>query len=581
MPEAYLTAYNLYAKGDLAAARSHLEAHLRGTPGDQPACFLLGVIDLEEGALQGGLNRLEAALKDFQPPAPLCHRIGRVLFEQKQYQRAAQWLGRALKIDPGLSASHYWLGNTLRLLGEAKAAEASFKEAIRLAPGQARAHVSLAYLYREEGLRNEAAEAMLGLAKITPDNIATMKKIGKFLADINRLDMAEKILTKILPEENENPEFLIRLGQIRQKLGLLEEAAQVYRRAIIRNPSAGPAYLGLADVKTYESPEETDAIILRQALDNDGVSRDGIICSHFALGKIHDDCRDYVHAFEHYQQANSLKAEETTFDREVFRALVQNIVNTFKHDVLNAFPKTPVPGPTPVFIIGMVRAGTTLVEDTLDIHPKVFGAGDLALVGKLAEGLGKRAGLSGAYPDYIPALDHASLQGAAHYYLKKVAAESAGEAFIVDSNPLNFMHLGLIAGLFPNARVIHCRRSPLDTILSIYFRYFPSRKITYAYDLEDICEVYLEYNRLMEYWAENLPLRIFDLDYEALVKFPEKVTQRLMASLDLQGEESPVPGEEILEQNNQHSYRVSIDRWKNYETHLEPVAAKLKKVGIL
>ncbi len=121
MPEAYLTAYNLYAKGDLAASRSHLEAHLRGTPGDQPACFLLGVIDLEEGTLQGGLSRLEAALKEFQPPAPLCHRIGRVLFDQKQYQKAAQWLGRALKIDPGLSASHYWLGNTLRLLGEAKA----------------------------------------------------------------------------------------------------------------------------------------------------------------------------------------------------------------------------------------------------------------------------------------------------------------------------------------------------------------------------------------------------------------------------------------------------------------------------
>ena len=468
MPEAYKSAYNHYARGDLKAARAALEAHLRGAPGDHPACFLLGIVDLEEGIMQGGLNRIETSLKDYQPPAALCHRIGRILFDQKHYQKAAGWLERALKIDPKLSASHFWLGNVRRKLGEAEAAETAFKEAIRLAPGQARGHVGLAYLYRETGHRNEAAEAMMGLAKIMPDNTKTIKKIGEFLAEINRLDLAEKMLTKILPEENENPEFLIRLGDIRQQLGLLEEAAQVYRRAIIRNPSAAEAYQGLARVKKYESHEEPDAIILRQGLDNEGVSPAGIAASHFALGKVFDDCKDYGSAFDHIRQANEIRSEETNFDRTVFRGHVQNIINTFKHDVLNAFPNTSVGGPKPVFIVGMVRSGTALVENILSQHPDIYGAGQVQLISQLATSLGKRAGLSGAYPDYIPAIDHASLQNAALYYLKTLGAESAGQEILVDRNPLNFMHLGLIAGLFPNAKIIHCRRNPLDTVLSIY-----------------------------------------------------------------------------------------------------------------
>ena len=589
MPNAFENAYKLYAKGELALARSSLEAHLRGQPGDAPACFLLGVIDLEEGALEGGLRRLEEAVSGFQPPAQLCHRAGRILFDKKNYQQAAHWLGQALARDPSLSASHFWLGNTHRLLGDFKASEASLKEAIKHGPKQARAYVSLAYLYRETGRLIDAAETMMALTKVASDKAETYKKIAEFMVDIHRLDLAERILTRILPEENDNAPFLTRLGQIRQKLGLFNEAAQVYRRAIIRNPSSDAAYLGLSVVKKYQSLEDPDAVILRQALDNEEVSEEAIICSHFALGKVMDDCRDFEQAFEHYEAANTLKTKSISFDREAFRGLVQGVKSTFAKDFFASSPKDPVPGPVPIFIVGMLRSGTTLVESIVAGHREVFGAGELSHIDMLAEGLGRETGIAGTYPGYVPMLDQEALRSAARYYLQEVAARSAGEPYLIDKNPLNFMHLGLIAALFPNAKVIHCQRHALDTAVSIYFQHFAHEANACAYDLGDIAAVTLEYRRLMDHWYSDLPLDIFDLDYQALVKFPEKVTLRLMnylgldwdeACLDFHDKERAVETASLW-QVRQPLYRSSIDRWKNYEKHLGPIREKFEKAGIL
>jgi tetratricopeptide (TPR) repeat protein len=589
MPNAFENAYKLFAKGELVLARSSLEAHLRGQPGDAPACFLLGVIDMEEGMLEGGLKRLEESLSGFQPPAQLCHRAGRILFDKKNYRQAAHWLGQALARDPGLSASHYWLGNTHRLLGDYRASEQALKKAIELSPDQARAYVSLAYLYREEGHLDDAAETMMALMRVAKGQAETFKKIAEFMVDIHRLDLAERVLSRILPEENENPEFLTRLGQIRQKLGMFDEAAQVYRRAIIRNPSSDAAYLGLSVVKKYDSPDDPDAVILRQALDNEGVEKEAIICSHFALGKVMDDCRDFEQAFEHYEAANTLKSESISFDRAAFRGLVQGVKSTFAKDFFASSPKDKVPGPAPIFIVGMLRSGTTLVESIVAGHAKVFGAGELSHIDMLAEGLGRETGISGTYPGYVPMLDNKALRSAARYYLQEVAARSAGEPYLIDKNPLNFMHLGLIAALFPNAKVIHCQRHALDTAVSIYFQHFAHEANAYAYDLGDIAAVTLEYRRLMDHWYHDLPLDIFDLDYQALVKFPEKVTQRLMNYLGLEWDEACLEFHDkeravetaSLWQVRQPLYRSSIDRWKNYEKHLGPLIQKFEKAGVL
>lgn len=582
------TAYKHYALGEMAAARKTIEAHLKDKPDDYPAVFLKGVLDLEAGAVEEGAKNLDLAGKAVTPPPQLAHRAGRILFDAKNFKAAAHWLNVAIKKKPDQAQSHYWLGNALRMLGDAKGAEAALKQAIRFAPKEARAYVSLAYLYREAGHLKAAAEVMTELSSKAAKGVQDQEKIAGFLVEISRLDLAEKVLTRLLPEKGEEAPFLLRLGQIRQKLGMFREAAQCYRRAIIRDPSADAAYTGLAVVKKFESPSDPDAVILQQALVNEGVSKSGVVCAHFALGKVYDDCRDYATAFDHYDKANALRHQDTPFDRAAFRDRISALKRIFQGDIFKKLGAPPQKDFTPVFVVGMLRSGTTLAETMLATHKQVFGAGELNHIPDLAKGLSGAAN-SAAFPDYVPFLKPETIAEAAREYARAVRALSLGEPLVIDKNPLNFLNLGLIALMFPNAKVIHCRRNPLDTALSIYFQNFAHEENAYAYNLSDIAAYTLGYRELMEHWYEELPLEIFDLDYENLVKFPERVTQRAMGYLGVDWDESILDFHSAdrtvqtasLWQVRQPLYRDSIERWKHYEKHLEKIANKFRSKGIL
>ncbi|HXV74623.1 MAG TPA: tetratricopeptide repeat protein, partial [Sphingomonadales bacterium] len=263
----FASAYQMYARGEHRGARGLLEAALRDKPGDGPSMFLMGVLDLEEGAMEAGARRLDEAAKAIQPKAKLAHRAGRLFFEHKDLPRAEKWLAKAAELNPSEPASHFWLGNVLRLKGSFRGAERELKISIDLAPTQARGYVALAYLYREQGDLKKAAETMMILHARGPKAADAQEKIAGFLIEIERPDLAEKVLTKLLPQKNEDSAFLVSLGRLRQKLGMFREAGQVYRRAIIRDANADAAYLGLSVVKKFESPDDPDAVILRQGLD--------------------------------------------------------------------------------------------------------------------------------------------------------------------------------------------------------------------------------------------------------------------------------------------------------------------------
>lgn len=589
MTKTYNAAFKLYAKGNASGARSLLEAHLRDKPGDGPAMFLMGVLDLEEGAIEAGARRLDDGAKEVKPPAQLAHRAGRLFFDHKDNPRAEKWLKLAIELDPGQAASHFWLGNVARKQGDMKGAEKSLKTAIDLAPSQARGYVSLAYLYRELGDLEQAAAAMMALHLKGPKIAQGQEKIAGFLVEIERLELAERVLTKILPEQNENAGFLVSLGRIRQKLGMFHEAAQVFRRAIIRDANADAAYLGLAVVKKFESVDDPDAVILRHGLENQGVSNNAKSCCHFALGKVHDDCGEFPDAFKHYQQANDLRAGDLPFDAKTFLSEMSELKNIFSKTYFSELGGRMPYSKTPVFIVGMLRSGTSLVEQMLSTHPNIFGAGELPFIPTLAKELGREAGKKEPFPGYVPSISTELFSGAGAYYLKAISELSAGEDYLVDKNPLNFMYLGLIATLFPGAKIIHCRRHPMDTSLSIYFQNFAHTDNAYSFKLEHIATFYKGYRDLMEHWYEALPLDIFDLDYESLVKFPERVSRRVVdwlgvgwddAVLDFETSERAVSTASLW-QVRQPIYRSSIERWKNYESELGDLKKVFVKANII
>ena len=567
-------AYRLFLAGRLAEAQSLLEPGVEAFPREQPGQFLLALIEMEQGNIGRGLQRLATHISDFVPPFALCRRLGELGLAQGEHALAAQWLRKALQQEPANAGAHNLLGNALRMHGDPAGAERAYRESIRLAPVDEQGHIGLAFLYRSAHRLDEAADAMWQLVQNCAGNSMALQKAMSFFEDIQRTDLAERAGSALLPLESGDAAFLCRLGRLREKLGRFDEAADCFRRALGQNPSMGSPVSGLLTARKYTSARDPDAERIRRALETAGVSEDGVICAHFALAKILDDCDLYAEAFTHAAQANSLRARQSSFDLPAYRARLQRL-----RQPIGATPPRARPGaPVPVFVVGMLRSGTTLTESILGAHPRIAAAGELDHIEAIAERLGL-----GTLPDAAARVTSGMLQDAADGYLAELAAFARKEACVVDKNPGNYAYLGLIASLFPNARIVHCRRDPLDTCLSIYFRNFARDANAWAYDLESIADVYLEYRALMDHWRARLPLGIHEIDYETLVREPEAETRRLLEFLDLPFDErcldfqkqSRSVGTASLWQVRQPLYRDAIGRWRHYAAQLTGLEQRL------
>ena len=236
----------------------------------------------------------------------------------------------------------------------------------------------------------------------------------------------------------------------------------------------------------------------------------------------------------------------------------------------------------PVFIVGMPRSGTTLVEQIISSHPRAAGAGELPDIPWLIQRLPAELGSGAGYPGCVEALDRESVQRLAGSYLDRLGLVSATTDRVTDKLPMNYMHLGLIAVLFPNAVIVHCKRDPMDTCLSCYFQNF-SRDLGFCFDLEDLGFYYRHYETLMAFWAEVLPLCIHDVAYEDLVKNPEDVSRGLIEACGLEWDPrclSPHKNRRPVKtasswQVRQPLYKTSVARWKRYEKHLGPLKSSL------
>ncbi|MBI3462463.1 MAG: sulfotransferase [Planctomycetes bacterium] len=236
------------------------------------------------------------------------------------------------------------------------------------------------------------------------------------------------------------------------------------------------------------------------------------------------------------------------------------------------------PTEVPVFVVGMPRSGTTLVEQILASHPDVFGAGELPDIPSIVDTLPRYAPNQMRYPGCLAFLGPPVIRGFADAYLKRVRTLDATSERVVDKWPLNYLHLGLMALLFPRARIVHCRRDPLDTCLSCYFQRFRGDH-EYSYDLAHLGSYYRTYERLISHWREVLPMPVLELHYEALIDDPQATSERLLAFCGLSWQErclrfheSPRPVSTASNWQVRHPlYRSAVQRWRNYEAHLGPL----------
>ena len=537
-----------HAQGRLAAAERECRRILKRHAEHPDVLHLLGLVLRDSGRAAAAIDLLERALKQ-KPRDPIClNNLGNLLREQNRNSEAVSRYQAAVSLDPDYVSAIYNLGAGLMAESRPERAAECFQRAIKLNPDDAEAWSMLAAAYLDLGRDEEALEASRRALELKPDSADALNELGLAHADRGEFD----------------------------------DALSCYRRALEIQPLHLHAALNLTKTQRFSSGDEPDIALVERSLaasDLDPGSRSDL---HFALGKINDDCGRYEAAFGHYQEANRGRADHHRYDPDVVVEDVSRLVEVFDARFFAERSNFGGPSELPVFIVGMPRSGTTLVEQILSAHPAAYGAGELTDMADLARGLRQRLGSDVDYPRCVPQMDAATAGEAANDYLASVRARAPDAARITDKLPGNFLFLGLIALLFPRARIVVCRRYPLDVALSIYFTDFRAGH-HYSYQLDHIAAQYQQFSRVMDHWRRVIPSPVLELRYEDLVTDPEAQIRTLLEFCGLEWDERCLRFQEVHRpvhtasfwQVRQPLYASSVGRWRRYERHLEPLKAAL------
>jgi tetratricopeptide (TPR) repeat protein len=616
-----------HAAGRLAQAEALYRGLLREDPGQADALYLLGVLTHHAGRPAEAVGLLRRALE--AGPHAACH-----------VALAAAWLAldrpgeteaharEAVRLEPNSPDGHYHLAMGLLAQERLADAEPAFRETLRLRPGDLEARCHLATLLRRLGRAAEAFDLLAETIDRAPSHARARNCMGAVLLNLGQLAAAETHLREAARLAPGVAEVHNNLGQalwgqqqsagaeacfreaVRLKpthvkahnnlafvlvaTGRPDEARAEFQASLQLDPANSWALIGLSRLVASRRHALTDEELRRVEELADEAARppDDRSRYHFTLARAREQAGAYDRAFAHFRRANellleSLRAHNAAPDPAVAAALVRRLVAACTPDYFRRVRGFGRDSELPVFIVGMPRSGTTLAEQILGNHPQAFAAGELSDVNDMANALPGRLG-GVLYPECLGSLDGATAAALADEHLGRLRRRAGGAVLrVVDKMPHNYLHLGLIAALFPRARVVHCRRDPIDTCLSCYVQDF-ARQLPCGPDLAALGAHYRDYERLMAHLAPLLPLPVFELRYEELTADPEGVSRRLVAFCGLDWDDRCLRFHETRRavatasalQVREPVHRRSVGRWKRYEAHLGPLFHALGLDGV-
>ena len=536
---------------------------------EQPdALHLLATVAREGGRADLAID-LYRRLLHRHPAIPIAHNsLGNLLQERDRWHEAIACYQAALAHDSRYTSAYFNLGHALLHTNDLARAEHYLRQAAGLAPNDAEIRARLARALVELGRQEEALAETLRSVELDPGS----------------------------------PDVQNDAGVVHSNLGDFDTAREHYRAALALDPGCAKAALNLAKSKRFAAQCDEDEERIRTAVDRgdaDGhVHRD----LHLALGKIHDDRGEWETAFAHYERANRPFAEAAVRHAGEWLALMDRMRTVFDADWFAQQPAAAEPDPTPVFVVGMPRSGTTLVEQCLAAHPAVHGAGELGAIQRLTTEAAARAGAeagplrtrvpsmnaatrpaaAGSYPECVRALGAADFAALGRRYLDHLRALAPEVARVTDKLPGNYLHLGFIATILPGAKIIHCRRDPFDNAISLYFTDFMVGH-EYSNDLRTIGRQIRGMRVLMAHWEAVLGSRLLTLDYEALVADPEPFVRTMVAHVGLEWDDACLSPHKVARtvrtasawQVRQPVYRRSAGRARAYERFLGPLREAL------
>ena len=536
-----------HKKGEIEAAYSVYREVRAALPDHPTALHYLGLVAQQAGHSARAVELLRRSIQlDPKDPRAYNH-LGQIVLAQKQVREAIACFERGLEVDPGHIDCINNLANVLAANGERERAIALYRRALELDPRTINSTYNLANALKDHYAYDESLRLFERALTIDPDHVPSHHNLGVLL----------------------------------EQKGRFEEAIAHYETVRRLRPDHVKALANLISIRSYR-PDEQTMLDAERRLGAADVHDDDRIKLHHGIGKYYDREQRFDDAFRHFSAAKAtVRKRSGAFDERAVAAYFDRIIETFSAGYFAALPRGGSESEQPVFIVGMPRSGTTLTEQILASHPAVFGAGELQGIPEIARSL---------HPDYprcVPHLEAEEVAALARRYLAVLEPlVPSGTVRVTDKLPVNFTHLGVIATLFPRARVIHCRRDPLDTGLSCFIELFRLSR-DFTTDVESIGRYYLQYERLMAHWRKVLPLPLYEQRYEALIADQEAGSRALLEHCGLPWDDACLRFQDAQRtvatpsrwQVRQPVYTSSVGRWRNYERHLAPLRELLEQQG--
>ncbi len=500
------------------------------------------------------------------PAAVRCN-LGERLLRAGFASSASSLLDAAIAHFPDALELRYWRGNALRTAGVDDRAESDLRDVLRRDPGHRDAAYSLAHLLREQGRLNAAAQVIAALWESAQSSNDDALAVIAFLLECGAHATTQPIAREARRRWPQDARIAARAGEIALALGAFEEGATALRTALDRDPGQSAAWLRLAHCRRFTDSEDADLKRFARGWSDAELEANSRICAGFALGKALDDLGNYASAVEVLRVANALARTAANWRGEDWQRFVDSTLRNRSLPTLATDPDF-----VPVFIVGLPRTGTTLVARSLAQHASIRDRGELNWIPALHAHLQAQAQLH----------DSRALTSVARLIHAQMCRDDTRAKFYIDKNPLNFRYLDFVAALFPNAKIVHCRRAPRDTALSLWMQHFAHDDLGFAYDFPSIALVEQGSLSLMAHWRRTLALEIVDVSYETFVSAPEEQMRRVTDFLGLSAPASSRVSADSAQdvvttasvwQVRQPVYTHAIERWRSYAPYLPELAA--------
>jgi len=566
----------LYKQGRLQEALLQGEALAMQFPDEPITANLLGAVNVALGRLEQAAASYTRALRIKPDFAEAHSNLGNVLKSLGKPEEAVASYQRALQIRPDYAEAHCNLGDALNDLGKPEEAVASYHRALQIKPDFVVAHNNLGGAFNDLGKPEKAVSSLTKALQIQPDLAEAHNNLGVALNILGKPEEARSSLCRALQIKPDYAQAHNNLGATLNDLGKPDAALASYNKALQIDPAFAEAHRFLSAVKTFQDGDPQIQQML-QLFKRNNLPDEDRMHLNFALAKAYEDIGDYDRAFACFVDGNRLRKAELNYESSATRASFAKIKATFAKDVpaLSVLKESEsAKGQRPVFVLGMPRSGTTLVEQILASHSQVYGAGELVLLGQSVNSI----------EWFSTQLSSHQLQSVRKSYLSGLNNIGVSEPFITDKMPVNLWWIGFIIAALPEARIVHVKRDARATCWSNFKHYFSGKGNGFAYGLKDVSEYYKMTIDLMAFWHEKYPQRIYDLNYEALTEHQEDVARKLFDYIGLSWEDQCLEfhktGRAVqtasVTQVRQEMYQGSSDEWRKYEKHLGSMVELLR-----